>query len=1136
MSVDTLNIIVFDYKETVIKWLDPELADIKETTTEDACRKIEITYPYENEEITEEQTLWYDQGNKIYIPSMNGITSCLYVINTEYSIDFWKDNTITITAEEVLTELNYDVISFENADAIPITVSQLDEWFGSYYTISGVDTLKANHSNVSPEGIMTYMSLFRMIEEQTERKFITTYESEGNKINRYLRLVNIDNDEYIAPTETLDLNYNLDSLEFIKSEENTYNSMAPILNSTNATDVDDIVSSTNIGTTTSNIVSNAQNNTTTTEEERSILQDWIDYEVMEGETVPMIIQKDDEGNTVASAYWSAPFKKEAGQLYISHEGTTRANYTHVHPFDESKAPPRAKCGTVSTSETLMPAIYNVLANALLAKIQPDFELKIDVKDIQMLLGNDNLGYQLYESLQVKVPNFNYFVPCRITETVKNLHLPGENSIRIKTEVASITEILDSQINSHDVIISSYDKDCEVGGILTSNGEPLANQLVTVTVRLHEAYATENNSIQQHILTFDPFNQTYVFSSEQIWNLEKVLRNGIISNDTDWSNAEYRLRDVTGNVYSVPSDWCNFIYFAFLQIHEDNKAHGKDTFDKTITVHYYENAQTLVNSASSYEDTKKYYVSWMYDFLEDHIDLYETLYSFNPGVSHGFNPYVPTTTLPGKYFTLVLYTVLGLLKKYVDFNVVYEIIKDANTPAEGYALCESDNRINLQYDNVRFTWENVKNYVAKKPFILLVLVNTDYLQSVDIIPSVSYSNPDGGWYIINGWATISGTNYVKCINPFSQVYSPSQGSIVTEYVHFNALYNAVKTAYSTDEIGSYYDTSAVTEGDVPGCMVLSLDERSLADYEEVKQMIVNTEDFSPDIKTYKFNINTIRETSIQLMKNMTGTNVYLMSASTSMKSTDNTVYDNVGMNWIRAMCLAYMFYYRTHEEKSSNLTINAGVNEDSGKYMAHIDTGMNSVGNYDWFSPCYPSNSNNRLGYICATLLFNLGIPYSPYDFNSTNSYDSLSDIAEIIANKAGNGNINYVIKDLNSSNLQTYLSNVQRDEFMETVILTYAYSTSLNNTAYFSQTNYPIMLYGRDNTTIRYMNILANGNSPTNRYNVPVSSAGDYNPYGETSISNIVSWNNSVTGQLQGGDKNKMLVLSWKTQSQLGGE
>ena len=79
------------------------------------------------------------------------------------------------------------------------------------------------------------------------------------------------------------------------------------------------------------------------------------------------------------------------------------------------------------------------------------------------------------------------------------------------------------------------------------------------------------------------------------------------------------------------------------------------------------------------------------------------------------------------------------------------------------------------------------------------------------------------------------------------------------------------------------------------------------------------------------------------------------------------------------------------------------------------------------------------------------------------------------------------------------------------------------------------MLYSQDGTNVEYMNILGQGNSVTNRYNIMSSQALDYNPFGNCSISDMVSWNTSITNYLQGGDKNNMLVISYNTQAELEG-
>ena len=157
-----LNLIVLHGDETLLTWLDVDKAKIIETNSKNSCRKIEITYPYENKIIQEDTDLWYEQGNKIFVPAQNGISACLYVINTEYEIDFWKENTITVTAEEVLCELNYDVISFKSNSNYKITSGQLEAWFGDYYEIGIIDAMTNNRKQITPEGVMTYMSLLRL--------------------------------------------------------------------------------------------------------------------------------------------------------------------------------------------------------------------------------------------------------------------------------------------------------------------------------------------------------------------------------------------------------------------------------------------------------------------------------------------------------------------------------------------------------------------------------------------------------------------------------------------------------------------------------------------------------------------------------------------------------------------------------------------------------------------------------------------------------------------------------------------------------------------------------------------------------------------------------------------------------------
>lgn len=1114
MSVNSINIIIFDYTEKVITWLDPDLAEIKETNTKNACRRVEITYPYDSTQITEEDVLWYEQGNKIYIPSINGITSCLYVINTEYQIDFWKENTITVTAEEVLTELNYDVISFETAEPIPITEEQLDTWFGSFYDVNGLDELRVNHNTVSPEGVMTYMSLLRMIEEQTERVFVTEYNNEGGRITRSLALLNLDNYHAISDTATLDLNYNLESLEFIKSEENTYNAMAPVFQNTNTIDVNDITDTSSV---TGNVVGAAQNNTSETGE--NLLQDWLDYEVNEGETVPMIIQKDEDGNTVASAYWSAPFTKTSGELYIKYEGTTRANYTHVQPYNENKAPPRFKCGTVNTSETLMEAVYNVLATSLLAKLNPQFELSISVKDVQMLLGNDNMGYQLHESLQVKVPNFNYYVPCKITETVKNLHLPGENTIKIETEVTSITELINTEINSHDIIISGWESSNQVGGILLANKEPFSSQLINVTVRLVSSYATTDMVTQQNYATFDPYNNTYIFSKEQVMNLEKALRNDLI--DTDYENNEYRLRDILGYVYSVPWEWCVAIYSAFIQLYFNNEdVTGTGYYEPTISVHYYNDAITSIPLMTNYEESKKYYASAFFEYYQIREDESETN---NIGVTQllGVNSYHDAEFSSScrllQMLTAMFYNFIA------DAPSIETYLGDLTWLAEK----------GFSYEVIPFTNEALYAKAVEKICLFYAIVDAS------LLANTPYRTTGRNKSVLLEPISGPGNNYYYYVYSYSpEIYDPRVATVPS-------MANTVISVPSLQNKGYFrwYNNNlwcSESPASDAVCIAISNTSANMADYEEVKQMLVDVKEFAPEIKTYKVYIDNVRTAIMEMiMTNVQTNNTNNMNTWTSITATDGTQYNNVSMYYLRAIAYAFMYYYRTHEEKSSNLSISIGQSEDSMKYYNHFDRTPANIGSYDWFSPCYPQNSHYRLGYICATLLFNLGIPYSPYDFTSNNTYDSFTDIADILKSKAGktlgNNTLYTWITSCTKDNIKKYLTNQYYDEFNNTVILTYAKESALSDNAAITQTNYPVMIYGVNGNTVKYMNILANGNSPSNRYNTSIESSGTHNPYLSEDIDVFVNSVAAAANQVGGGDGGNMLIISWYTKAQLGG-
>ena len=200
-----MNVIVLDYQENFITFLDNDLLDITEHYQIGGIRYIDVEYYMQ--EINDARNL-FRIGNKIWIQNDNNLTDCLYVINSEVKRDYFKKNNVTFTAEDVIVELNYapffkqtDITSANgftlssNAGEqnVKVDYKALNYWFGDYFNIGIVqNTLNSEISKISPKGTMTKMELLRYIEEQTCNIFIPRYEKDinSNVIHRFLDYLN----------------------------------------------------------------------------------------------------------------------------------------------------------------------------------------------------------------------------------------------------------------------------------------------------------------------------------------------------------------------------------------------------------------------------------------------------------------------------------------------------------------------------------------------------------------------------------------------------------------------------------------------------------------------------------------------------------------------------------------------------------------------------------------------------------------------------------------------------------------------------------------------------------------------------------------------------------------------------------
>ena len=765
-----LNIIVLDAQEQPIRWLLTDLADVKEINEAQKVKKITLTYPLEKS-IKEYESQWFSQGNKIFIPHVFGLKNCLYVINNTYSLDYWEENTVTIEAEEVLTELNYQVVGVYE-DNIKINKEQLTTWFGALYDIGTIDTLESNKNKISAQGTVTLMNLLRTIEENTERVFITEYTYENNIIQRKLHLLDEDSLLSMAKTEFLDLNYNLESLELEVDEDKTYSAVAPLLSINNTQTTQSATSESDV-----NAYIEVSTDVTETVDSKEVYQNWLDFEVEYREYIPMIRQKESDGTMTTKAYWYAPFQKRKGDLYIEHIGYSDSSYKSIIPPKKENGVrgELLKLGTVSTSETDVYAIYNVLANNLMDKLNTTYKLSLKVKDISDYVGMENLGYEVYETLYIKIPGFDYYVPATVTKTTKNPHLPGDDSITVETSVLGTHLMKDTVIESEGKIIPADSTESIISGLLMDeDGEPIPDELVSINVRLVEAYGEMKDNtvnITPLLKEFKPSEETYIFSSTEIWELEKNLRYDNIQVDLQ---DYYYMTDVTGNSYKIPLEWCLSIYYTLIQayINEDYPI-GSAKFKQSIEVHYYDDVIKYLPFKTGYlkdilpelakTGNEKYFPSAYY-----YIILYFRYYYQSLGIDN----YDEWCLICSNEVQNGPTCIANSISNACAFSFNYKSEKQVVTLLGrdyGYAVNEFPTKVlpvvrklGFETNIVDFTVENVKKYINNRDSALLsVWANR-----------VGYDSDGAHEILLNSWREVNGTLYCMYFDSNYPIFDPT----------------------------------------------------------------------------------------------------------------------------------------------------------------------------------------------------------------------------------------------------------------------------------------------------------------------------------------------------------------------------
>lgn len=402
-----LQLLILSPDEKVLGFLNPDIVDITEINSYQGLKQITITHPLNDDGEDDYDTL-LKHGNKIWRNLTGDGDACLYIINSEKEKDV---DSVTVNAEEVLVELNNCGI-VENSSTTEITVNstQLTTWFGNWFTIGTVETPAS--SKITFTGTLTRMMLLRLIEEKLNRVFVTRYEKDENSniIHRYLDLKESLGVEHTVPIE---IGENTDRIEISINEDDTYRSIVPIIKG--------------------NERSGSTENTIKTS---TIMNDFKNLTVNVGQSIPMIIEKKEDGTINYAAYWNAPFKKDAGSYQVYLAEPYPASYNNVHNKEGSSTVSR-KMGTVETSETDKYAIYNICALKLMDKKDPIVEIEADVHDLWELPGGD-IPYNVGDIVHIRLPDREGLITSRVEKTKKNPRLLGGSQITIGNAISGGT--------------------------------------------------------------------------------------------------------------------------------------------------------------------------------------------------------------------------------------------------------------------------------------------------------------------------------------------------------------------------------------------------------------------------------------------------------------------------------------------------------------------------------------------------------------------------------------------------------------------------------------------------------------------------------------------------------------------------
>lgn len=404
MFEDELNIKILNKNETTLLGiLHPNYVQVSETNEQKGFRTIQITHPLTDDN-NKDLSYYADllsHSNKIYRENTADGNSCLYVLLEDKEIDS-DENTVTITAEEVATELSMlPPKRFNMISAVTINSTWLNTYFGDFFTIGTVTAGKT----FLYSGTIGIMDLLREIETQTgcEFQFRYEYDPETDVIHRYL-----DFTLQIGKTikEPIMIGYNTDNIVYEDTEADVAIAAAPTGSPSDSQD-------------------DANANF------HKARKAFEDLAVVAGTLIPSWNKKDENGVLQPGPNVAAPFSKSAGQNYVSAlENASGALYTSVYKKEKSASKvPRTALFDSSEEDPIN--LYWACVDKINETLQPAIKLTADnMADIRKITELNPTYFNVGDTVALQLPGRYDKVTARIAKTSKDPREPESDKVEL----------------------------------------------------------------------------------------------------------------------------------------------------------------------------------------------------------------------------------------------------------------------------------------------------------------------------------------------------------------------------------------------------------------------------------------------------------------------------------------------------------------------------------------------------------------------------------------------------------------------------------------------------------------------------------------------------------------------------------